>query len=82
MKKILLFAFFLHFLIAPLTFHPDNKLVLFWAGQEEGTVWNIWQYGEQHFTTVGQFNYPPLHFYLDKLQYGVAKILAGPGYDQ
>lgn len=81
MKKLLFFATFLYLIIAPLTYHPDNKLVLFWAGQEQGTVWNIWSYGQEHFTTEGQFNYPPLHFYLDKLQYWVAHITGGPGFD-
>ena len=77
MKKILLIAAFLYFFIAPLTYHPDNKAVLFWASQANGTVWNIWEYGEKHLQPNQQFNYPPLHFYLDKLQYAIAKPIAG-----
>lgn len=51
--------------------------MLNWASQEEGRVWNIWEYDLQG---VGQFNYPPLHFYLDKLQYFIAKPLGGAGF--
>ena len=75
--KLLLLSVFFSLLIAPLTYHPDNKLVLNWASQEEGRVWNIWEYDLQG---VGQFNYPPLHFYLDKLQYFIAKPLGGAGF--
>ncbi len=80
MKKIILLATTLYLLLASLTYHPDNKLVLNWASQDHGKVWNIWQYGEKHLTEVGQFNYPPLHFYLDKLQYAVAKPIGGNGF--
>ena len=31
MKRILLIAAFLYLFIAPFTYHPDNKEVLFWA---------------------------------------------------
>lgn len=77
MKKILLLAAIIYFFIAPLTYHPDNKAVLFWASQDNGRVWNIWEYGEKNLGPKQQFNYPPLHFYLDKLQYLIAKPLGG-----
>lgn len=80
MKKVLLLAAAFYFLLAPLTFHPDNKLVLYWAGQEHGAVWNIWEYGQEHFKNESQFNYPPLHFYLDKVQYFVANTIGGKGF--
>jgi hypothetical protein len=80
MKKLLLFATCLYLLLASLTYHPDNKLVLNWASQNNGKVWNIWSYGEKNLQKVGQFNYPPLHFYLDKIQYAVAKPIGGPGF--
>ncbi len=80
MKKILLIAAALFFFIAPLTYHPDNKAVLFWASQDNGKVWNIWEYGEKNLKPDQQFNYPPLHFYLDKLQYAISKPLGGEGY--
>jgi hypothetical protein len=80
MKRILLIAAFLYLLIAPLTYHPDNKEVLFWASSANGSVWNIWEYGEKYLPPNKQYGYPPLHFYLDKLQYAIAKPLAGDGY--
>jgi hypothetical protein len=82
MRRILLFAAFLYFFIAPLTYHNDNKLVLFWASQNEGKVWNIWKWGETNLPPTKQFNYPPLHFFLAKLQYTVATPLAGPGFTE
>ncbi len=82
MKKILLFAAFIYFLIAPLTYHPDNKLVLKWAGENHGAVWNIWEYGQKNYQDEDNFNYPPLHFYLDKLQYFLAIPIAGEGFHE
>lgn len=82
MKKILLIAAFLYFFVAPLTYHPDNKMVLFWASQANGSVWNIWEYGETHLQPNQQFNYPPLHFYLDKLQFAIAKPIGGSGFTE
>ncbi len=80
MKKILLLATSLYLLLATLTYHPDNKLVLNWASQDNGKVWNIWSYGEKNLQKVGQFNYPPLHFYLDKIQYFIARPIGGDGF--
>ena len=80
MKRLLLIAAFLYLIIAPFTYHPDNKAVLFWASSANGSVWNIWEYGEKYLKPDQQFNYPPLHFYLDKLQYSIAKPLGGKGY--
>lgn len=80
MKRILLIAAFLYLFIAPFTYHPDNKGVMFWASSANGTVWNIWEYGEKNLRPDQQYGYPPVHFYLDKLQYTIAKPLAGPGF--
>ncbi len=81
MKKLLTFAACVYFFLAPLTYHPDNKLVLYWSGLEQGKVWNIWTYGAAHFGNASQYNYPPLHYYLDKVQYFMAKPIAGAGFD-
>lgn len=61
--KLLAAAAFVTLLLATLTYHPDNKLVLNWASQEEGRVWNIWEY---ELIGIGQFNYPPYIFILIK----------------
>ena len=82
MKKILLLASILYFFIAPFFHHPDNKAVLAWAGYEHGRVWDIWRYGEINFPDKSQFNYPPAHFYLDKIQYAVATFIGGAGYHE
>jgi hypothetical protein len=80
MKKLLLLITFIYFLIATLTYHPDNKLVLTWASLDHGTVWNVWKADTQALAGVGQSNYPPLHFIIDKLQYFISIPFAGPGY--
>ena len=84
MKKLFLWAIFIYFLLAPLAYHPDNKVVLGWAGVEHGSVWDIWQYQSKFgdYNGSGYYNYPPTHFYLDKIQYFVAKIFAGKGFDE
>lgn len=84
MKKLFLWAIFIYFLLAPLAYHPDNKVILGWAGVKHGSVWNIWKYQEKfgNFNDFGYYNYPPVHFYLDKVQYFVAKIFAGKGFDE
>ena len=80
MKKLLIFATFVYFLLAPITYHPDNKLVLNWASINNGTNWNIWNATADELKDVGQFNYPPVHFYLDKLQYFITKPIGGSGF--
>lgn len=80
MKKLILFAIFIYFIIGTLTYHSDNKLVLTWASLNHGTVWNIWNVDTQELAGIDQFNYPPLHFYLDKLQYFISYPVGGEGY--
>ena len=81
MKKLIFLAAVLYLFLAPITYHPDNKLVLYWAGLDHGTVWNIWNYGMQHPESGGShFNYPPVHFYLDKLQFFCAQAIGGVGF--
>lgn len=84
MKKILLITVVIYFVLAPITYHPDNKLVLFWGSLNEGKVWNIYKYGQNHLanTDKPQFNYPPVHFILVKLQYLIAKPIGGEGYTE
>lgn len=81
-KKIFLLAAILYFILTPITYHPDNKLVLYWGSLNQGRVWNIYEYGEKHLVELGkqQFNYPPIHFLLAKLQYFIAQPIGGSGY--
>ena len=75
--KLLVFTALIYVCLEPLTYHPDNKLVLRWAGWDHGRVWNIWK---QDLGELEQFNYPPLHFYLDKLQFFIAQAIGGDGF--
>lgn len=81
MKKLILLATFIYLLLATLTYHPDNRIVLKWAGLNNGSIWNIWNVDTQKIGGVGQFNYPPLHYYLDKIQYFVSLPIGGHGYN-
>lgn len=80
MKKLLLLATFIYFILGITTYHPDNKLVMTWASLKNGAVWNIWNVDTMELAGVAQYNYPPLHYYLDKLQYFVSKPIGGAGY--
>lgn len=77
MKRIFLLALALYLLIAPLSYHPDNKLVLKWAALDNGSVWNIYGYQDRHAEVTEHFNYPPIHFVLAKMQYGVSRVVGG-----
>lgn len=81
-KKIFLLAVIIYFVFTPITYHPDNKLVLYWGSLNEGRVWNIYEYGEKHLVEIGkqQFNYPPIHFLLVKFQYLIARPIGGLEY--
>jgi len=81
-KKIFLLAAIVYFILTPITYHPDNKLVLYWGSLNEGRVWNIYEYGEKHLVELGkqQFNYPPVHFLLVKFQYFIAQLIGGSEY--
>lgn len=80
MKKILLFAAFIYFLLGTFTFHPDNKVVLSWASLEHGKVWDFWNLDKNTIERVGLSNYPPLHLYIDKIQYFLSIPFGGSGY--
>lgn len=81
-KKIFLLAAIIYSILIPITYHPDNKLVLYWGSLNEGKVWNIYEYGEKHLVDLGkqQFNYPPIHYLLVKLQYLIARPIGGLEY--
>jgi hypothetical protein len=81
-QRLLAFAAVLYCLVAVATFHPDNKIVLFWASLEGPRIINIWEYGERHHPNFSQFNYPPAHYVIDKAFYFLAKPIAGDGFDE
>ncbi|MCD6225628.1 DUF2029 domain-containing protein [bacterium] len=77
MKKILILAFLLYLLIAPFTFHPDTKLVLFYPSIVKTTTLNIYQYLENHPNNWPPFHYPPLNFVFLKIHFFLSSLLGG-----
>ena len=69
MKKIVLLAIVTYFLIAPFTYHPDTKLTLRYPALENGRVWDIYGYIENHKLDIPDFHYP------------ISKIFGGKGFD-
>ncbi|MCB9813113.1 MAG: DUF2029 domain-containing protein [Pseudomonadales bacterium] len=81
-KYLLFIATIVYFSLAVLTYHPDNKQVLFWASIDGTKLVDVWKVGTEKYPNISQFNYPPAHYLVDKLLYFIAKPIAGPGYDE
>lgn len=81
MRKILLFAATLYLLVAPFTYHPDNKLVLYYATLGNGKVWDIYSYLNTNYDAAPKFHYPPMHFWVVKAEYPVVRLVGGAGLD-
>jgi len=81
MRKILLLAATLYFLIAPFTYHPDNKLVLYYATLGNGKVWDIYSYLNTNFDAAPKFHYPPMHYWVVKAEYPIVKLIGGSEID-
>ncbi len=77
MKKILLLAASLYFFLAPLTYHPDTKLVLYYPTLNNGRVWDIYTYLNENANAAPKFHYPPAHFWLLKAELPVVKLIGG-----
>ncbi|EKD55994.1 MAG: hypothetical protein ACD_58C00321G0003, partial [uncultured bacterium] len=81
MRKILLLAATLYLLIAPFTYHPDNKLVLYYATLGNGKVWDIYSYLNKNYDAAPKFHYPPMHYWVVKAEYPIVKMIGGRGFD-
>lgn len=81
MKKIILLAIVTYFLIAPITFHPDTKLTLRYPALENGLVWDIYGYINNHELDIPDFHYPPAHYWWLKIHYPISKFIGGQGFD-
>ncbi|MBI2465032.1 DUF2029 domain-containing protein [Candidatus Shapirobacteria bacterium] len=81
MRKILLFAATLYLLIAPFTYHPDNKLVLYYATLGNGKVWDIYSYLNTNYDAAPKFHYPPVHYWVVKAEYPIVRMFGGEGLD-
>ncbi|HWS49347.1 MAG TPA: glycosyltransferase 87 family protein [Candidatus Methanoperedens sp.] len=82
MKKIILLASIVYFLLAPISYHPDTKLTLRYPALENSSVWDIYSYLDSHNLDIPDFHYPPAHFWWLKLHYPISKIIAGNGFDK
>lgn len=79
MKKIILLVATIYFLIAPITYHPDTKLVLYYATLGNEKVWNIYSYLNSHFDSAPKFHYPPMNYFAVKAELPIVKLMGGNG---
>lgn len=81
MKKIILFAITIYLLIAPITYHPDTKLVLYYPTLGREKVWNIYKYLNENVDSAPKFHYPPMNYLVAKAELPVVKIIGGENID-
>lgn len=79
MKKIVLMVATIYLLIAPITYHPDTKLVLYYASLGNEKVWNIYKYLNENVDNAPKFHYPPMNFWIVKAELPVVKLMSGNG---
>ncbi|MFA7301128.1 MAG: hypothetical protein WC069_02375 [Candidatus Shapirobacteria bacterium] len=77
MKKIILLAATIYLLIAPFTYHPDTKLVLYYATLGNEKVWNIYKYLNENIDSAPKFHYPPMNYWLLKAELPLVKLVGG-----
>jgi hypothetical protein len=77
MKKIILLAATIYFLIAPITYHPDTKLVLYYATLGNKKVWNIYKYLNDNIDSAPKFHYPPINYFVTKIELPIVKFVGG-----
>ncbi len=77
MKKIILLVATIYFLIAPITYHPDTKLVLYYATLGNEKVWNIYKYLNENVDSAPKFHYPPMHYWFVKAELPLVKLIGG-----
>jgi len=79
MKKILLLVATIYTLIAPITYHPDTKLVLYYATLGNEKVWNIYKYLNENIDFAPKFHYPPMNYWMVKSELPIVKLVGGDG---
>lgn len=79
MKKIILLAAVIYFLIAPFTYHPDTKLVLYYPTLNNSKVWNIYSYLDSNKDDAPKFHYPPMHYWVLKAELPLVTLIGGKG---
>lgn len=81
-KHILVLATIFYLFLSVLTYHPDNKQVLFFASIDGVKLIDPWKVGAEKYPNISQFNYPPAHYVVDKVLYFIASPIAGNGYEE
>lgn len=79
MKKIILLVSIIYFLIAPITYHPDTKLVLYYATVGNEKIWNIYGYLNENIDNAPKFHYPPMNYWAVKTELPLVKLIGGHG---
>lgn len=79
MKKILVLAALVYTILAPLTYHPDTKLTLYYASLNQGRVWDIYTYLHNNPDNFPKFHYPPMHYWLLKGELPLVNLIGGKG---
>ena len=77
MKKIILLVATIYLLIAPITYHPDTKLVLYYASLGNEKVWNIYKYLNENIDNAPKFHYPPMNYWIVKAELPIVKLVGG-----
>ncbi|PIV07619.1 hypothetical protein CO009_01665 [Candidatus Shapirobacteria bacterium CG_4_8_14_3_um_filter_35_11] len=77
MKKILWLAVTIYLIIAPITYHPDTKLVLYYATVGKEKVWNIYKYLNKNIDSAPKFHYPPMNYWIVKAELPLVKMVGG-----
>jgi len=79
MKRIILLVSIIYLLIAPITYHPDTKLVLYYASLGNEKVLNIYKYLNENVDNAPKFHYPPMNYWIVKAELPVVKLVGGNG---
>lgn len=77
MKKIILLAMTVYAVLAPLTYHPDTKLTLYYATLGKEKVWDIYSYLALNKNDAPGFHYPPMNFWILKIELPLVKLVGG-----
>ena len=64
-------------MIAPFTYHPDTKLVLYYPTLNNEKVWDVYTYLNENKDDASKFHYPPMHYWVLKAELPLVKLVGG-----
>lgn len=79
MRKVILLVLTIYLIIAPITYHPDTKLVLYYSTLGNEKVWNIYKYLNENIDNAPKFHYPPMNYWVVKSELPMVKLVGGSG---